>query len=162
MLSIRNVLISDLDDVSEIEGICFPKAEAATKEIFNERINVYAKCFFVIEEDSNIIGFVNGGATNENHIRDEFFATMDLHIDSGDNLVVFGLDVLPDYQRKGLAKKLMKHFINEAKNNNKKKILLTCKEHLIHYYEKFGYINECVSESEHGNAKWYDMSLEIS
>ena len=162
MLSIRNVLISDLDDISKIEEICFPKAEAARKEIFRERINVYAKGFFVIEKDKKIIGFVNGGATNENHIRDKFFSTMDLHIDNGENLAIFGLDVLPNYQRNGLAKKLMEHFIEEAKNNNKKKILLTCKEHLVHYYEKFGYINEGISESEHGNAKWYDMYLDIN
>ena len=55
----------------------------------------------------------------------------------------------------------MVHFIEEAKNNSREKIFLTCKDYLVHYYEKFGYINEGVSESVHGGAKWYDMYLEL-
>ena len=38
----------------------------------------------------------------------------------------------------------------------------TCKEHLIPYYEKFGYRNCGVSESVHGGAVWYDMRLTFS
>ncbi|MEA3423416.1 MAG: GNAT family N-acetyltransferase, partial [Bacillota bacterium] len=31
------------------------------------------------------------------------------------------------------------------------------KEHLVHYYSKFGFANEGISESAHGGAAWYDM-----
>ena len=37
--------------------------------------------------------------------------------------------------------------------------VLTCKDKLVHYYEKFGFQNEGVSESVHGGAMWYQMRL---
>jgi putative heme iron utilization protein len=44
---------------------------------------------------------------------------------------------------------------------NKSSVILTCKDHLIKYYETFGYVNLGVSSSVHGGAKWYDMVLKI-
>lgn len=160
-LKIRNVLPKDLNRIAEIESVCFPAAEAASKAALNERLEVFPKGFFVAELDNEIIGFINGGATDANHIEDAFFKTMNQHIDYGENLVIFGLDVDPKYQRRGYAKELMQHFIEEAKKSGRKKILLTCKQHLIAYYEQFGYVNKGVSESEHGGATWYDMYLEL-
>ena len=74
---------------------------------------------------------------------------------------IFGLDVLPDYQRQGIAADLMNHMIGDAKNKGRKGLILTCKDRLIHYYAKFGYKNMGVSESVHGGAVWYDMILEF-
>lgn len=37
--------------------------------------------------------------------------------------------------------------------------MLTCKEHLLHYYAKLGFVNEGVSGSVHGGAVWYQMRL---
>jgi ribosomal protein S18 acetylase RimI-like enzyme len=153
--------MEDLDNVTRIEADCFPAAEAATKDIFKERISVFPEGFFVAELNNEIIGFINGGVTNEKHIQDEFFQTMNLHIPNGDNIVIFGLDVRPKYQRRGYAKELMNHFIKAGKNAGGKNILLTCKEHLIGYYEQFGYINEGISQSEHGGAKWFNMYLKL-
>lgn len=160
-LKIRNVLPEDLEKVTAIEMACFPAAEAASRDAFEERISAFPEGFFIAESDNEIIGFINGGVTNENHIEDDFFKTMTLHVPNGDNLVIFGLDVHPDHQRNGYAKLLMEHFIETAKKDNRKKILLTCKAHLIKYYEQFGYINEGASESEHGGAQWFDMYLEL-
>lgn len=156
---IRTATMKDLECVVGIESICFPAAEAAPKEALEERLSVYTKGFFVGEIGNEIIGFVNGGATYDTEIKDEFFESMDLHDDDGKNLVIFGLDVHPDHQRKGYARKLMNHFIDFAKKENKESIILTCKDHLIGYYETFGYRNLGVSGSVHGGAKWYDMVL---
>lgn len=160
-LKIRNVLSGDLDCVTQIEATCFPAAEAAPKKVFKERLSVFPAGFFVAELNNEIIGFINGGVTNETHIEDEFFKTMNLHIPNGDNIVIFGLDVHPSYQKRGYAKELMKHFIEAAKMDGRKNVLLTCKAHLIGFYEQFGYINEGISQSEHGGAEWYDMYLEL-
>ena len=160
-LKIRNVLPDDLNDVAQIEAICFPPAEAAPRNILMERISVFPKGFFVAELNHAIIGLINGGVTNEDRIKDEFFKNMDFHTPNGDNIIIFGLDVHPSYQRKGYAKELMMHFIESAKKDGRKKVLLTCKEHLVKYYEQFGYINQGLSASAHGGAKWYDMYLEM-
>ncbi|PAB60042.1 GNAT family N-acetyltransferase [Anaeromicrobium sediminis] len=158
-LNIRNVVLTDLDCVSEIESLCFPAAEADSKNIFQERISVFSEGFFVAQLDDKVIGLVNGGVTNDTHLKDAFFKTMDLHIPNGDNIVIFGLDVHPDYHGRGYGKELMNHFIEAARKSGRKKVLLTCKKHLIKYYEQFGYINEGLSKSTHGGATWYDMYL---
>lgn len=84
---------------------------------------------------------------------------MQLHKKHGDYQTIFGLDVLPDYRRNGVAAQLMNYFIELSKERGKKGMVLTCKIHLIHYYEKFGFKHQGVSASEHGGAVWNDMVL---
>jgi ribosomal protein S18 acetylase RimI-like enzyme len=158
---IRNATMKDLEKIVLIEATCFPAAEAAKEQALRERLEIYSKGFFVGEIDGEVIGFVNGGSTDDTEIKDAFFDSMDLHKDDGKNLVIFGLDVHPNYQRQGLARKMMNNFIEFAKLENKSSVILTCKDHLIKYYETFGYVNLGVSSSVHGGAKWYDMVLKI-
>lgn len=160
-LHIRRASLSDLNKIVEIEAICFPATEAAKASFIEERLRAYSKGFFVAEIDGKIIGFINGACTNGATIKDKYFETMAYHLDRGKHLMIFGLDVLPDYERRGYAAALMEHFIDFAKSEGKDAILLTCKEHLVGYYEKFGYANEGLSESGHGGAKWYDMKLAL-
>jgi len=160
-LHIRTATLADLNTIAEIEATCFPAAEAATKSAIEERLSVYTKGFFVGEVDGQIIGFINGACGNTPVIEDKYFESMENHSDDAKNLMVFGLDVHPDFQHKGYAGKLMTHFIAFAKSENKEAVLLTCKDHLVHYYERFGYVNDGVSGSTHGGAKWYDMTLTL-
>ena len=51
--------------------------------------------------------------------------------------------------------------IEDAKAQGRKGLVLTCKDHLVHYYAKFGFENEGVSESEHGGVKWNQMRLKF-
>jgi len=160
-LMIRNATMNDLEKIVSIEETCFPPAEAAKEPAIKERLNAYSKGFFICEMDNEIVGFVNGAATDDSEIEDAFFESMDLHKDDGKNLVIFGLDVHPDFQRQGIARQLMNHFIDFAKSDGKERVVLTCKDHLIKYYESFGYENLGESNSSHGGAKWYDMVLKL-
>ena len=49
--------------------------------------------------------------------------------------------------------------IEQAKKEGRKGLVLTCKDKLLHYYEDFGFVNEGVSKSVHGNVVWYQMRL---
>ena len=153
--------IDDLDVLVSIENECFPPAEAATKESFADRLKIYPNHFWVLKLDSKIIGFINGMVTNDLTISDEMFEHAGLHCETGDWQAVFGLDVLPEYRRNGYAARLMEQLIADAKHQNRKGCILTCKEYLINYYEKFGYRNYGVSSSVHGGEVWYDMRLEF-
>ena len=157
---IRNVKAEDLDQVTEVEALCFPAAEAATEESFRKRIETFPESFFVAENESGkIIGFINGCVTDERTIRDEMFEDSGLHRADGMYQSIFGLDVIPEYRRQGVAADLMNHLIQTAKARGKKGMILTCKDRLIHYYEKFGYRSLGISGSVHGGAVWYDMLL---
>lgn len=160
--TIRNVKAEDLDQVTEVEALCFPAAEAATEESFRKRIDTFPESFLVAENESGkIIGFINGCVTDERTIRDEMFEDSGLHRADGMYQSIFGLDVIPEYRRQGVAADLMNHLIQTAKARGKKGLILTCKDRLIHYYEKFGYRSMGISGSVHGGAVWYDMLLEF-
>lgn len=160
--TIRNVKAEDLDQVTEVEALCFPAAEAATEESFRKRIDTFPESFLVAENESGkIIGFINGCVTDERTIRDEMFEDSGLHRADGMYQSIFGLDVIPEYRRQGVAADLMNHLIQTAKARGKKGMILTCKDRLIHYYEKFGYRSLGISGSVHGGAVWYDMLLEF-
>ena len=64
------------DEAVKIEQICFPPNEADTPERIKERIKVASDLFCVARDKENngkIVGFINGIATNERSLRDEFF-----------------------------------------------------------------------------------------
>ena len=73
--------------------------------------------------------------------------------------MVFGVNTLPEYRRRGLAGEVMRQVIADARSQGRKGCVLTCKDRLVHYYETFGYRSEGVSASTHGGAVWYDMRL---
>lgn len=160
-LKIRNVKRVDLDAVTAIEAECFPAAEAATRESMKDRLQVYPKGFFIGEIEGKAIGFINGACSDSPVIEDKFYESMKWHDDKGKHLMVYGLDVLPDYRGQGFARELMEYFIDFAKEEGKEAVLLTCKSHLVSFYESFGYVNEGVSDSTHGGAEWHDMRLAL-
>ena len=82
-----------------------------------------------------------------------------MHPPDGGWQAVFGLDVLPQWRRQGCAALLMETLIVDARQAGRKGCILTCKEHLIHYYARFGYENLGISQSVHGGAVGYDMRL---
>jgi len=160
-MKIRNAKMKDLFEIAEIEKVCFPKEEAATEEIFQKRLERCLNYFWLLEVDKKIVGFINGIVTNEDTISDMMYEDIKMHKEDGKWLAIFGVDILPEYQHQGLASKMMEFVIKEVFKQNKAGIILTCKEKLIPFYEKFGYINTGKSKSIHGNAVWYDMRLEI-
>ncbi|WP_455684250.1 GNAT family N-acetyltransferase [Thomasclavelia sp.] len=160
-MKIRKATIKDLDEITKIEEICFPETEAASKECFRNRLLVYPDYFWLLEENNKIVTFINGMVTDEETINDKMFENPNLHNSKGDWQAIFGVNTLPEYRNRGLAKILMRKVIEDARKQKRKGCILTCKYSLIPYYEKFGYVNKGVSNSVHGGAIWYDMILEF-
>lgn len=156
---IRQATSKDLPTIISIEKECFPLSEAASSQSFYERFEVFPECFLVAEVDSQVVGFINGCITNQPYLPDELYHQATLHDPNGAYQTVFGLDVLPRYQHQGIASALMEQLIILSKNRHLKGMVLTCKDHLIHYYERFGYQHQGVSDSKHGGATWNDMLL---
>lgn len=161
MITFRNATLNDLDGISEIENICFPPNEAASKESFSNRIKAYAEHFWLLESEGKLIGFVNGMVTNQNTISDELFSDASLHNKTGKWQSIFGIAVSPEFRNQGYAGQLMKHLIAQAKNDGREGVILTCKSHLIPYYQRFGFTDLGVSQSVHGGEVWNDMTLKF-
>ena len=158
-LNIRKATLDDLDAIERIEALCFPASEAAARESLRARLIVYSDHFLVLEDGGELIGFVNGMVTDDRTISDAMFDHAELHREDGRWQSVFGLDVVPEHRRKGHAERLMRAFIEHARSEKRLGCILTCKERLLPYYAKFGFKNEGVSQSQHGGAVWYDMTL---
>ena len=158
-MHIRTATMDDLDAVTAVEAACFPAAEAATRDEFAARLAAYPNHFWLLEEDGRLVSFINGLVSDEPTIRDAMFADAAFHNEHGAWQMVFGVNTLPEYRRRGLAGEVMRQVIADARSQGRKGCVLTCKDRLVHYYETFGYRSEGVSASTHGGAVWYDMRL---
>lgn len=159
-LLIRTATINDLDAVTAVEAECFPPAEAATREEFEERLRVYGNHFWLMFDGERLISFVDGFVTDDPDLTDEMFADASLHNENGAWQMIFGVNTIPSERRKGYAGQLIKRAISDAKAQGRKGLVLTAKEAKVHYYAKFGFVNEGLSDkSNHGGAEWYQMRL---
>ncbi|MFZ7115331.1 MAG: GNAT family N-acetyltransferase [Bacteroidota bacterium] len=156
-MNIRNATPNDLETIHRIETTCFPSNQAASMDTFSERLKVYPNHFWLIEDGGQIVGFINGMISDNDTIKDEMFKHPELHNENGAWQSVFGLAVLPEFQNRGFAGKLLQHLFEVSIQNKRKGIVLTCEKHLIPYYEKFGFVNVGLSASVHGGDVFYDM-----
>ena len=60
------------------------------------------------KENGKMAGFLNGLATDDEILKDEFFTDASLHNPEGKNVMLLGLDVLPEYRSQGLARELVR------------------------------------------------------
>lgn len=159
-MNIRNGRISDVDELTAIEAECFPAAEAAERKSFEDRLNYYADHFWILEDDNGkIISFVNGMVTDEEHLTDKMYENASMHDENGTWQMIFGVNTLPKYRKNGYAEAVLRNVISDAKEQSRKGLVLTCKEKLIHFYGKLGFVDEGVSDSEHGGVVWHEMRL---
>lgn len=158
-MTIRTAQMEDIDAITAVETECFPPAEAAMREEFAERLKYYKDHFWLMFDGGHLVAFVDGMVTSQKDLTDEMYEKAELHEEQGDWQMIFGVNTIPAYRRRGLAEQLLKRAIADAKAQGKKGLVLTCKDKLIHYYAKFGFENEGVSESAHGDAVWNQMRL---
>lgn len=156
-ITIRSAYPEEAGTLAAIEAVCFPPEEAASEQAVRERMAAFPENFLVAEQDGRVVGFINGGTTDKPYLPDEFYHNVKLHKPEGAYQTVFGLNVLPEYRKHGIAGRLVERYLALAKERGKKAVILTCKEHMIHYYEKRGFVRYGVSDSCHGGATWYDM-----
>ena len=161
MQKIRTATFEDLDAIAAVEAACFPAAEAATKEEFAGRLAHYADHFWLLLEQGELVAFVDGFCTDTPDLTDEMYADAALHDENGAWQMIFGVNTIPAYRKHGYAGELIKCAIEDARKQERKGLVLTCKDHLVQYYAKFGFENEGVSESEHGGVKWNQMRLKF-
>lgn len=158
-MQIRNATIEDLKIITAVEAECFPEAEAAKEKDFEARLSVYPEHFWLLFDEGTLVSFVNGMVTDLADLTDEMYENASMHQEDGDWQMIFGVNTIPAYRGRGCAEQVLRQVIADAKDQNRKGLVLTCKDRLVHYYAKFGFVNEGVSESVHGNVTWYQMRL---
>lgn len=160
----RSINKDEADQAVLIEQICFPPHEACSEKDMKDRIAKVPEMFLVAadKKTGKIAGFLNGIATDENLFRDEFFSDVRLHNPNGKNVMILGLDVLPEYRMQGLGKELVNRYVKRERKNGRRLIILTCLESKVGMYEKMGFSDEGISASSWGGEEWHEMRRYIS
>jgi predicted GNAT family N-acyltransferase len=157
---IRYASKEDIAAIAAVEAACFPPAEAATEEEFIDRVSAYGNHFWLMFDNEKLIAFVDGFVTDVPDLTDEMYENAAMHNENGAWQMIFGVNTLPDYRKCGYAGELIKQAIEDAKEQGRKGLVLTCKECLIHYYAQFGFEDEGITDkSIHGNVQWHQMRL---
>lgn len=159
----RNVREEEADQVVAIEQICFPPHEACSEKDMKERVEKAPELFLVAVDKATgkVAGFLNGLATNESKFRDEFFTDASLHEANGKTVMLLGLDVLPEYRNQGLAKEIMRQYLERERENGRSLVILTCLDEKVKMYEKMGFHDDGISDSVWGGEEWHDMSYPL-
>ena len=159
----RNIRPEEVNQAIQIEQICFPPNEACSAKSMKEWVENAPETFLVAvdKETGKIAGFLNGVATNEDVFRDEFFTDITLHDPNGKNIILLGLDVLPEYRHQGLAREIMSHYVAREQEKGRKCLYLTCLDNKVEMYKKMGYTDNGISGSVWGGEEWHDMSRKI-
>lgn len=159
----RNIEQTETGQAAAIEQICFPPNEACSEKSMAERI-VKAKDLFLVavdKETGKIAGFLNGIATDESRFRDEFFTDVSLHNPEGRNIMLLGLDVLPQYRRQGLGRELVYQYLQREREKCRKEVFLTCLDSKVEMYKKFGFADRGIADSNWGGEEWHEMSCTL-
>ena len=123
----REIYMYEIPQAIGIEQVCFPPNEACSAQAMKERIACAPELFLVaIENESGLLaGFLNGLATDETTFRDEFFTDANLHNYDGKNIMLLGLDVLPQYRMQGLARELVNQYCAREQARGREALILT-------------------------------------
>ena len=158
-MTFRNATLADLESILKIENDSFPPHEAASPATLTKRLQLFPQHFWLLEDNNQLIGFINGMITDNRTLTDDMFTRPELHNDRGAWQSVFGIAVAPEFRRKGYAAKLLNHLIARSKEENRVGVTLTCKEYLVSYYQKFGFVDAGISKSKYAGEVWHDMVL---
>lgn len=159
----RNIRQDEAEQAAAIEQICFPPNEACSEQNMRERIAKAPELFLVAvdKESGKIAGFLNGLATDEAAFRDEFFTDAGLYDPNGKNVMLLGLDVLPEYRKRGLGRELVFQYLRREREKDRRMILLTCLKSKVKMYEKFGFKDRGIANSTWGGEEWHEMSCTL-
>ena len=161
----RDGLPENGPEFADLEEICFPPGQRISRDVILTRADKYPDQFLVAEDtkatDHKIAGFIAGVATEGGFFSDDLFTDPEIHDPSGSTVMISGLEVRPEYRHMGLATKLMEKFIDRERRRGRKRIVLTCLENLVPFYENMGYRKIGLSKSTFGGAAWYEMDMNL-
>ena len=115
----------------------------------------------VDRETGKLAGFLNGLSTDEGTFRDEFFTNASLYDPAGKNVMLLGLDVLPEYRRQGLASEIMSRYLHREQEKGRNCVILTCLDSRVSMYEKMGFENNGLADSSWGGEQWFEMRYKL-
>ena len=161
-MKIRQARFSDLDRIFEIELENFSLEEAIPRSVFEAHLREIQTSFLVAEKEGRVLGYIEGPVVPHRHLQDQSFTEeiADHSHKSGGYISITCLSIAKEAQALGVGKRLLTALKEVAVEQEREGINLTCHDYLILYYEKHGFVNEGISQSNFAGETWYDMVWE--
>ena len=119
-LVIENAKMEDTDGIMELEKLGFEEGIAEKREVFEERICVFPKGFFVMKYEKKIIGYISTEIWKfeENLKKDKFLlnhSIKDAHNEFGEEIYISSMTIHPEFRGRGLAETLFDSILKKIK-----------------------------------------------
>lgn len=159
----RSIRREEADQAAEIEQVCFPPAEAISREKIIDRVEKIPELFLVAADrkTGKLAGYLTGLTTSEENFQDKFFTDADLCELDGKTNMLLGLEVLPEYRSQGLARELMMRYLAREQERGRERAVLTCVDGKVEMYRKMGFEYIGISASVLGDEKWNEMEYRM-
>lgn len=159
----RSIRREEADQAAEIEQVCFPPAEAISREKVIDRVEKIPELFLVAADrkTGKLAGYLTGLTTSEENFQDKFFTDADLCELDGKTNMLLGLEVLPEYRGQGLARELMMRYLAREQERGRERAVLTCVDGKVEMYRKMGFEYIGISASVLGDEKWNEMEYRM-
>ena len=144
-ITIRQVTLSDLDEILAIEEANFSSEEAFSRQSLEESIRKTADTFLVARDENQIVGYVLGALVSETHTQ----ALL--------NLEIKRVAIHPNHRRQGLGTLLLANLKQVAVEEGVKCLRLTCPDDLLSYFEMNGFVEEEVPENHYGSGSGWQL-----
>ncbi|KAA8650655.1 hypothetical protein EYZ11_002807 [Aspergillus tanneri] len=185
---VQVLTVSNVDDCVNVEQT-FPEQERCSREKFIYRLGRCPELCLglftlpVVKEGepkprATLVGHVIATRTSTPHVTDKSMQlpekweterqTIDNgetvgHDEYGNTIAIHSLAVLPEHQGKQVGSTLMKSYIQRIKEAQiADRLVLIAHDHLVSYYESFGFENRGPSKCRFGGGGWTDMALEFA
>lgn len=160
-MEITNVTMNDLPAILRIERLGFTVEEAGTEVQYRDRIQKLRDTFLVAKMDNQVVGFVVGPATKEEYVEDWMYENTPENLQEGGHQIIFTIAVDPEYRGHSIGSKLLDAIDKNARQAKRKSISLTSLERNIPFYEKNGFENMGVADSEHASETWHNLVKQL-
>ena len=140
-ITIRQVTLSDLDEMLAIEEASFSSEEAFSRQSLEESIRKIADTFLVARDENQLLGYVLGESQS-------------LHPTW---IEIRSLAIHPDHRGQGLGTLLLASLKQVAVEGGVKCLRLTCPDDFLSYFEMNGFVEEEVPEALYASSSEWNL-----
>lgn len=144
-ITIRQVTLSDLDEILAIEEANFSSEEAFSRQSLEESIRKTADTFLVARDENQIVGYILGAKSSGTHTQTSV------------SLEIRHLAIHPDHRGQGLGILLLASLKQVAVEGGVRCLRLTCPDDLLSYFEMNGFVEEEVPENHYGSGSGWQL-----
>ena len=144
-ITIRQVTLSDLDEILAVEESNFSSEEALNRQSLEESIRKTADTFLVARDENQLVGYVLGALVSRSYTQ------------TSGNLEIKRVAIHPDHRGQGLGTLLLATLKQVAVEEGVKCLRLTCPDDFLSYFEMNGFVEEEVPEALYASSSEWNL-----